>query len=228
MKTAKTTKDCPRCCSINPAKKGGNERYFGSVVRFGQFKRKGSRTPIQRYLCRSCEMTFSDATTQFEFRQKKRKINLPLFELMVSNVSMRRAAQLIHIDQKTVARRFNYFAAVAELHHKEFLKNRPSSTAVQFDDMETSEHSKLKPLSIPLMVDEKEREILSYAVAQMPAKGKLASISRKKYGYRKDLRRKDGKLFLLTQDKLLPSVALSRAIVTRCIRSGLNAIFLMT
>jgi hypothetical protein len=40
------------------------------------------------------------------------------------------------------------------------------------------------------MVDEKEREILSYAVAQMPAKGKIAVISRKKYGYRKDLRQK--------------------------------------
>ena len=52
-----------------------------------------------------------------------------------------------------------------------------------FDESETIEHTKCKPLSIVLVTNEKYK-ILSMKVAVMPAKGKLAAISRKKYGWR--------------------------------------------
>ncbi len=52
--------------------------------------------------------------------------------------------------------------------------------------METSEHIKLKPVAISLVVTPKERFVLSLDVASMPAKGPLAALSRKKYGPRKD------------------------------------------
>ncbi len=55
--------------------------------------------------------------------------------------------------------------------------------------METLEHTKCKPLSISLFVTE-HYEILAAKVAQMPYKGKLAAISRKKYGIRADHRKK--------------------------------------
>lgn len=124
----------------------------------------------------------------FEYRQRKRHVNQVLFEVLASNVSMRRAAVIVKINRKTVERRLPYFDRVARSRHDEFLRRREPSRAVQFDDMETSEHTKLKPLSIPLVVDHPSRVILSYDVAQMPAKGHLAATSRKKYGHRKDLR----------------------------------------
>ena len=58
---------------------------------------------------------------------------------------------------------------------------------IQFDEMETIHHTKCKPLSVAIMVNEKY-QVLSLEVAEMPAKGRLAEISRKKYGYRKDER----------------------------------------
>jgi len=58
---------------------------------------------------------------------------------------------------------------------------------VIFDEMETFEHTKFKPLSVALAVTPR-RQILITEVAQMPAKGLLAARSRKKYGYRKDER----------------------------------------
>jgi hypothetical protein len=67
-------------------------------------------------------------------------------------------------------------------------KRHPVSSLIQFDDMETFEHTKCKPLSITLAVEEKTRRILGFEVSEMPAKGLLARISRKKYGVRKDLR----------------------------------------
>jgi hypothetical protein len=59
---------------------------------------------------------------------------------------------------------------------------------IQFDDLETAEHTKCKPLSVSLAVDPKTRKILSFQVSQMPAKGLLAHVARRKYGYRKDER----------------------------------------
>jgi hypothetical protein len=60
---------------------------------------------------------------------------------------------------------------------------------VQFDDLETFEHTKLKPLSVALAVDPYTRKILSIQVSRMPAKGPLADKSIKKYGARKDDRK---------------------------------------
>jgi len=54
---------------------------------------------------------------------------------------------------------------------------------VIFDEMETFEHSKMKPLSIALAVTP-QRQILFYEVAKMPAKGLLAARAVKKYGHR--------------------------------------------
>ena len=173
---------CPRCTDVDAVKSKQH------VVRYGVFFRSCDREAVARYRCNNCRKTFSDATFDVRFRQRKRSINLNVFKSLCSTTSMRRTALNQQINLKTVARRLSYFEAVARVRHERFLNERPKSVAIQFDDMETSEHTKLKPLSIPLTVDQKTREILSFDVAQMPAKGLLAAVSRKKYGYRKDLR----------------------------------------
>jgi hypothetical protein len=88
-----------------------------------------------------------------------------------------------------VVRKFRFLAGQARLRHQEFLKafDGQKLSFVQFDEMETFEHTKLKPLSVPLAVT-KSRHILAVEVASMPAKGLLADKSRKKYGWRKDER----------------------------------------
>jgi hypothetical protein len=70
------------------------------------------------------------------------------------------------------------------------MRQRLASVEVAvFDEMETFEHSKCKPLSLAVAVEEGSRRLLAIAVAQMPAKGHLAAIARKKYGPRADHRR---------------------------------------
>ncbi|MBU6154710.1 MAG: hypothetical protein KGP28_10450 [Bdellovibrionales bacterium] len=60
---------------------------------------------------------------------------------------------------------------------------------VEFDDLETFEHTKCKPLSVVLAVEPGRRKIINFAVSKMPAKGPLSKISRKKYGPRRDERK---------------------------------------
>lgn len=79
---------------------------------------------------------------------------------------------------------------------------------MEFDDVETFEHSICKPLSILLAVDSKRR-ILGLRVARMRAKGHLAKIARKKYGVRPDERaEKRAELFTELKEILHPSVIL--------------------
>ncbi len=49
--------------------------------------------------------------------------------------------------------------------------------------MESIEHTKLKPLTIPLCVSD-QYQILGITVGKIPAKGHLAEVSQKKYGFR--------------------------------------------
>jgi hypothetical protein len=83
-----------------------------------------------------------------------------------------------------VAKKMKFLAKVARAKNLELRFHHLSSERIQFDETETFEHSKLKPLSIPLAVDKKTRRILGFKVAVMPAKGHLSQLSRKKYGKR--------------------------------------------
>lgn len=180
---------CPYCIKSPPsaiAKAG-----CGRVCKFGFFSRKGRRTRFQRYRCMACKKLFSEATFRKEYRQKKRHLNQLMFKALTSGSSLRQTARCLNLSYKTVASRLPYFESVSRAYHEEFLKKvtpEGGFTKIQFDDMETSEHTKLKPLSLPITVEASQRYILFFDAVSMPAKGHLAKISRKKYGPRADHR----------------------------------------
>ena len=77
----------------------------------------------------------------------------------------------------------------AHYFNEQDLKNHPTVHEMQFDDLETFEHSKMKPLSVTIAVESDTRRILGFRVARMPAKGLLVARSLKKYGKREDHRK---------------------------------------
>jgi len=166
---------CPHCHSHKIKKNG----FFLS--------HQGRRTKVQRYACRGCRKFFSTQTNSLSYRAKKSYLDQPLFRLLNSAVSQRRAAKILGIHQTTVARKIVRLSkfAVENLNANNGSKNLEKAV---FDEMETFEHTKMKPLSIAVAVEEGARRILSMQVAQMPAKGLLAERSQKKYGPREDKR----------------------------------------
>jgi len=177
------TPECPYC-SRDPSKSESRPK----VVRNGFFRRISDGQAVQRFLCLGCKKGFSFATLHPCYKQKKRHLNEPLRNLLCSGVSQRRAAILLNISRTTVVRKFLFLATQSRLKLAELLKTKPPATVIEFDDMETFEHTKCKPLSITLVVVAKERRILGFEVSRMPAKGVLAKIARKKYGPRPDER----------------------------------------
>jgi hypothetical protein len=157
------------------------------IVHFGTYFRISDSRVIPRFLCKLCGHTFSLATNSPCFGQKKRRINEPLRILLASGVSLRRSALLLHVHRTTIARRLVFLGSQALSKHQDQLSSFQGLKEFLFDEMETFEHAKCKPLSIALAVTP-ERKILGFEVASMPAKGPLAERARREYGYRPDHR----------------------------------------
>jgi hypothetical protein len=92
------------------------------------------------------------------------------------------------LNRKTIVRKLLFLARQLEIELDETNLNSAQALCVEFDDLETIEHTKLKPVSVIMMVEQGSRRILGFEVAKMPAKGRLAALSRKKYGPRPDQR----------------------------------------
>lgn len=171
---------CVYCCSADFKKKG-------------YFYKKVTKTYIPRYLCLNCKKNFSTSTLAKTFRQKRPDLNTKIFKLVCSGVSFRQSALTLGCSYNTVYEKFLWLSEKARLFH---LNQSFRVKELQFDEMESIEHTKLKPLSIAMAVSEDYR-ILGVRVGTIPAKGHLSRISIKKYGFR------ENQSSLITQELLL-------------------------
>jgi len=180
MKNAPTT--CPNEACVNhtnpPAK------WFEGN---GTFKFKLTQKKIPRYRCKVCGKGFSTHTDSPMAYMKKPDIQLRLFGEMVSGVSMRRASQLLHVQEKTVLKHIKYLVAQIKEIHKAYLSTLKTSY-VLVDELETFMVARPCPLSVPMVVHVRTGKILGFEVARMPAKGHLAQIGQSRYGWTVDNR----------------------------------------
>lgn len=158
-------------------------------VKDGFYYRRDDCRFIQRFKCKICLRKYSATTFSLEKYQKKRRINYELRSLLSSGMSMRACAYHLKVSQKTIERKLVYLAVKARKRQSEFLdilKQNPIQQ-VQFDDLISSIHTKLKPVSVSVVIDSKNYTVLGAQAAEIPAFGKLAKISREKYGRRQNL-----------------------------------------
>lgn len=173
---------CPRC-ELNK----DNQNLCTNIIRHGSYYRTSDSKRVMRFLCLNCQKTFSNATFSPCFGQKKRHKNEALRRLLASGISLRRSARVLNLNRITVVRKFLFLGGKAEFNlavRNSFLQR---AKKIEFDDMETFEHTKCKPLSITLAVESSTRRILGFSVSQMKAKGLLTKKA-KKYGTRPDKR----------------------------------------
>ena len=170
---------CPRCAAPR-----------NNIVRDGHFHRADDAKDVQRFRCKTCGKRFSTATFKPTYRQKKRRINSTIRFCFASNMCPRDIAELVSVNIKTVASRLIWQAKLSREKNRQYLKAYMQQNGriqcVQFDDLITFEHTKCKPLSVPVAVIDGKRVPLIFGVAAIPAFGHIAKIARKKYGKRPD------------------------------------------
>lgn len=158
-------------------------------IKKGYFKCKHNHQRVPRYKCKLCGKFFGSHTGRPTAGQKKPRLNHEIFRLYASGMTQRRLAKTLDCHHKTVARKLVFIAAEARKYHEKVVsEGRLKTSYAQFDEMETFEHTKLKPLSIAFAVRVKTGEIIEAKVAEMNCHGRNAELSQQIYGLRQDTR----------------------------------------
>jgi hypothetical protein len=114
------------------------------------------------------------------------------------------------VNPKTVAKKLRFLGAMCQELNRNTGKKYAHIRDIEFDELQTIEHTKLKPLSVAVAVSKKGRKIVGFQVSRMPATGHLAALSRKKYGKRPDDRLNGMRqLFDHLSRQLRPSIRIS-------------------
>lgn len=167
------TRACPHC---------GSQAFH----KHGFYYRQGDARQVRRFRCQSCRKTFSRAGFSAFYRYRHRRLNERISRLLVNGGTLRGIAKQLNLDKDTVARRLPLLATSARQREQQSLDKAPLANTVQFDELITIEHSKMKPLSVAVICDADRWRILGFEVSRIPASGHLAEKSRKKYGPRPD------------------------------------------
>lgn len=163
---------CPKC---NSPKK--------NISKNGFFRRKSDSKVIQKFICRLCGKQFSQATFSACYHQNKRRINYIVRASLCSSMSMRRIALIHNISRTTVKRKLEFLASQAANKQKVWLQGKVFKH-VEFDDLETFEHTKCKPISLTMAVESKTRKIIGFKLSEIGPRGLLTKAAHKKYGKR--------------------------------------------
>lgn len=154
-------------------------------IKKGFYLRDSDQKKLQRHQCKHCLKVYSEQHFGIDYRLRLREINQAVFFSLCSGMSQRRCAAQFQTKPATIARRVERFGKICKENLEAYRCSRPKASQIQIDEMESFEHTKCKPVTIPIAVEEKTRKILALRVGQIAAKGPLAAIARKKYGYRR-------------------------------------------
>ena len=165
-------------------------------VKDGYYKTKHNYQKVPRYKCKHCGKTFSSNTFKDTYKQHKPELNNPIFNFYASNVSQNRLAVNLKCNVKTIVRKIKYLAYKARIIHEHKLNNGELKVGiVQFDEMETFEQTRMKPVAIAIAVesywDDEKRvyrtgRIIDAIAAPMYYRGIMAKKAQEKYGDRED------------------------------------------
>ena len=148
---------CPKCKSKN-------------VIKKGKYRRQSDNLEVRKFYCKSCFSYYSDQTSKYTYRLRKRRINQLVYRLLCKGVSQRGSAFVLGVKQETIARRIDRFGAQAKRNLAHLRASSGNLNQIMLDEMESFEHTKLKPLTMPIAVDEKTRKILALSVGKIAAK----------------------------------------------------------
>jgi transposase-like protein len=153
--------------------------------RKGRFTRQCDGRSVPRFTCLECHRTFSSQTFRLDYRLRKPRLHLELFKDFVSKTTMRQSARMLGCKRKTIAHRLALLGEHCRHFHEAVLertqKEQGISGVFQLDELETFEHSRrLKPVTVPVLIERKSFFVVHAACAPLAARGGLTAAWRMK------------------------------------------------
>ena len=160
-------KKCPLCSSESIKRKGSMKTKRGST---------------KRYQCKECSKTFTKRTLTQNYRHRLQHLRDRITGLYCEGMSLRAISRYLKINVKTVMKYFLENANMSKVNNLRRLDQGQIVTAyVQFDELETFEHTKRKPLGVECSIRVKTGEIISAKVCTIPVKALAVSSMYIKY-----------------------------------------------
>ncbi|MDE0150949.1 MAG: hypothetical protein OXK80_00410 [Bdellovibrionales bacterium] len=123
-------------------------------------KTKRGSTP--RYKCNDCGKLYTKRTNTLNYRKRKQHLRETITQMYCERMSLRGIARTLGIDIKTVVRYFLENAEVSKAKNRKRLDTKDLVTSyVQFDQLETYEHTRKRPIGIQISIRHKTGEIIS-------------------------------------------------------------------
>lgn len=166
---------CPKCFCEDYSKKGW-------------LKNKKENKKIRQYQCKSCKARFSVNSIKDTKWQKKPDLNEKIMVLYCEGNTLRGIARILQVGYHTVVRKWRFMAGKVRVKHLTTLEFGEIVTKyIQFDEMETFEHTRKKPLGIEVSIRPKNGQILSAKVCRIPIKAlTIAKSEAVKYNKKTD------------------------------------------
>lgn len=166
-------------------------------IRHGTYHPQCRSHPVQRFLCRSCERTFSRQTFRMDFRDHRPNLNAPLFTSIASGVGIRQSARNLGLSLRCTELKLRKIARHLRRLNLNLRRPLEGNVSFHFDEIETYEGQRnARPLSVPVLVLSESRYIVWAESSTIRPRGKMTEKRRKavasaekRHGIRKDLSR---------------------------------------
>lgn len=156
----------------------------------GKVYLKLDRKFIQRYRCKTCKKSFiNQERLERNLKEKLYSKRKDISELYCMGTSLRDLSKNLEITRKTVMRKLDLISNELEEKFRDFEtynfnshyeNNHQLRPIIVFDEMETYEHTKLKPLSLTIAYDVVNKKIIDIQVATFFPKGRFISELQRK------------------------------------------------
>jgi len=141
----------------------------------GTFSRRCDGRLVPRFQCGTCGRRFSSQTFRLDYRLRKPRLQHQVLIHFVSKVTLRQSARTLGVTRKTVEHRLRLLGRHFELFHQARMAGKQLEGIFQLDEAETFEtNRRLKPVTLPVLIERKCRFIVHAETAPLPARGKLS------------------------------------------------------
>lgn len=148
------------------------------IVKGREFRLDGSIR--QRFLCKYCHRSFSDATFDLNFRfQKRARINHRIFFGVLHNRSNRSLARELKVSECLVRTRVLRLSQMALLRHHEFISQIKINEDIAYDGLEAFAHSQYEPNNINQAIGANSLFCYLFNFSPMNRKGRTSPRQRK-------------------------------------------------
>ena len=139
------------------------------VNKRGYLKTKRGKT--RRYQCKVCKKYFTKRNNSVNYRHRKQHLRESITKMYCERMSLRGIARTLKISYPTVVKYFRENAELARVANKNRIKEKGLVTSyAQFDQLETYEHSRRRPVGVQLSIRHKTGEIISAKVGYIPVR----------------------------------------------------------